>query len=316
MSRINCDSGLPDRNRWRTSRSCVIPDDRYADVPDNLSQTLLKSWDIPFVPTALILITAVVYLNGWRFVRVTRPSELPSWRPMCFVGGLLFVWLALASPIDALANYLLLAHMTQHLLFISVAPPLIVLGCPAVPMLRGLPRSLVSKDGLGRWFGCKPIQWLRKVITHPLFGWLSMNLAILTWHIPAAYELALRSENWHNVEHCCFLFTSLTFWWFVLQPWPNRSSWSRWTVLPYIFSSNLVNIGLSAFLTFCGTVVYPTYASVPRLFRISALDDQAAAGCEMWALGSVPFIVALVPLLVQLFSSQQNNRAPQVSRTQ
>lgn len=285
-------------------------------MPDNLSQTVLRSWDIPLFPTMLILVTAVIYLNGWRLLRVTRSSELPAWRAICFIAGLLFVWLALASPIDALADYLLLAHMTQHLLFISVAPPLIVLGCPSVPLLRGLPPSLVREKGLGQWFGSNSFQWLRKVIAHPLFGWLGMNLAILTWHIPAAYELALRSENWHNIEHGCFFFTSLAFWWFVLQPWPSRSSWSRWTVLPYIFSSNLVNIGLSAFLTFCGSVVYPTYASVPRLFGISALDDQAAAGCEMWALGSLPFIAALVPLLVQLFSSQQNSGAPQVSGTQ
>lgn len=272
-------------------------------MSEDLSQTIVRTWNIPLWSTAMLVITAAIYLNGWRLVRVTRPHELPAWRAMCFVGGLLVIWLALASPIDALADYLLLAHMTQHIIFISVAPPLIVLGCPAVPLLRGLPRSLV-RDDLGPWIASKATHRLRKLITHPLFGWLSMNLAILTWHIPAAYELALRSERWHDCEHGCFFFGSLAFWWFVLQPWPSRSSWPRWMVLPYIFSSNIVNIGLSAFLTFSGYVVYPTYASVPRLFGIGALDDQAAAGCEMWALGSLPFIAALIPLLVQLFSSQ------------
>lgn len=91
-------------------------------------------------------------------------------------------------------------------------------------------------------------------------------------------------------------------------------------VVPYVFSANLISIGISAFLTLCGSVVYPTYASVPRLFGIGALDDQAAAGCEMWALGSLPFVIALVPLLVQLLSSQgtttQLHSAPQVSGTQ
>ncbi len=286
-------------------------------MPDNLAQTIARSWDIPLLPTVLILITAVIYIRGWRLAHVTRRSELPTWRAVCFLAGLLSVWLALASPIDALADYLLLAHMAQHIVLISIAPPLLVLGCPSVPLLRGLPRAVV-RDDLAPLISSKLFHRLRKLLTHPLFAWVAMNVAILVWHIPAAYELALRSENWHNVEHGCFFFTSLAFWWFVLQPWPSQSSWPRWMVLPYVFSANLVNIGLSAFLTFSGSVVYSTYASVPRLFGISALDDQAAAGCEMWALGSLPFIAALVPMLVQLFSSQAatpNDRAPQVSGT-
>jgi hypothetical protein len=73
-------------------------------------------------------------------------------------------------------------------------------------------------------------------------------------------------------------------------------------VLPYLLSAYLVNTALSAFLTFCGRVAYPTYAQVPRLFAISPLDDQIAAGAEMWALGSLIFLAPAALVTVQLLS--------------
>jgi cytochrome c oxidase assembly factor CtaG/ferredoxin len=215
------------------------------------------------------------------------------------MGGLAVFWLSLASPIDALGQFLLVAHMTQHLALMSVAPPLIVLGAPTVPLLRGLPRLWIRSD-LSVWMTSPAVERLRRFLMHPLFGWLSMNVAFLGWHVPAAYELALRSNAWHDVEHGCFFFSSLLFWWFVVQPWPSHSSWPRWAVLPYLASADLVNTLLSAFLSFCGRVVYPTYAAVPRLFGISPLDDQIAAGPEMWVIGSLIFLVPAGIVTLQL----------------
>ena len=107
--------------------------------------------------------------------------------------GVLSLWIALASPIDALDDYLLTAHMIQHFILMSIAPPLIVLGAPVVPLLRGMPRVLIR-----RWL--RPVfraRWLRAVVhtvTHPVFAWIAMNVAYLGWHVPAAFELTFRSE--------------------------------------------------------------------------------------------------------------------------
>jgi cytochrome c oxidase assembly factor CtaG/ferredoxin len=221
------------------------------------------------------------------------------WRVLCFLGGLLVFWLALASPLDALGEFLLLAHMTQHLALMSIAPPLLVLGAPTVPLLRGLPRQWI-RDDLSVWMSSPTVEKVRKLLMHPAFGWLSMNVAFIGWHVPAAYELALRSNGWHEVEHGCFFFTSVLFWWFVLQPWPSHSSRSRWWVLPYLVSADLVNTALSSFLAFCGRVVYPTYAEVPRLFGISSLDDQTAAGAEMWVIGSLIFLAPVAIITLRL----------------
>lgn len=268
---------------------------------------IATAWSCPPWPLAAMLLTGGIYLRGWLRIRRRRPQELPNWRAMSFFAGLVSLWLAIASPIDALDDVLLVGHMTQHLILMSVTPPLIVLGAPTVPMLQGLPRAFIRR-GLSHLLRRRWFHGLTKFLTHPAFGWLSMNIAYLSWHVPAAYELTLRSESWHNVEHLCFLFTSIAFWWNVIQPWPSRSPWSRWAIIPYLVTADLVNTGLSAFLTFCGRVVYPSYAAAPRVCSLSALEDQVAAGAEMWVLGSTIFLVTAMIILLQLFSPKRRTR--------
>ena len=124
-------------------------------MSDGVSQAAWSSWAFPFWATAGLLATALLYLRGWRKIRRTRPLIFPPWRAWCFLGGLFSLWIAIASPLDTLDGLLLVAHMTQHLILMSVVPPLLLLGAPAVPLLRGLPRS-VLRDGLGPFFRSPP----------------------------------------------------------------------------------------------------------------------------------------------------------------
>ncbi len=265
-------------------------------LPDNPA----SAWSFPIWPCTSIATTWIVYLRGWRRTRRTRPAELPMWRAVCFSAGLASLWIALCSPIDALDDVLLAAHMTQHFILMSVAPPLIVLGAPTVPLLAGLPRIVVR---LGAYVFSP--HWFRKladIILHPAFAWCAMNAAYVLWHVPRSFELALRSDHWHTVEHLCFFLTSLAFWWVVIQPWPSRAVWSRWMLIPYLIAADLVNTIVSAFLAFSGRVLYPTYASAPRITSLSALSDQVAAGTGMWFFGSVVFLIAAVFVAFPLLS--------------
>jgi cytochrome c oxidase assembly factor CtaG len=106
----------------------------FAVNPD-LSDAIAASWSFPLWATLSLLLTAVVYWRGWRVARLTRPAELPGWRAASFFAGLAAIWLAIASPLDVLGDWLLLAHMAQHLVLMSVAPPLLLLGAPTVPLL-------------------------------------------------------------------------------------------------------------------------------------------------------------------------------------
>jgi cytochrome c oxidase assembly factor CtaG/polyferredoxin len=275
-------------------------------MSDGISQAAWGSWAFPFWATLGLLATALLYLRGWSRIRRTRPQIFPPWRAWCFLGGLLALWIAIASPLDTLDGLLLVAHMTQHLILMSVVPPLLLLGTPMVPLLRGLPQSAL-RDGLGPFFRTPVLHRLFRLLTHPVTAFLAMNLAYVGWHVPPAYELALRSPGWHEVEHACFLVTSLLFWFPVVQPWPSVARGSRWTMLPYLAGADLINTALAAFLTFAGRVIYPSYANVPRIFGLSALGDQVAAGALMWVIGSIFYFVPLVGIAIHLLSPSRRS---------
>jgi cytochrome c oxidase assembly factor CtaG len=260
---------------------------------------ILHGWSLPPFLTLVSVITLVIYLRGWRRGHALRPTQLPAWRAFCFCSGVAAFWLAIASPIGVFDDILLTAHMIQHLTLMSIAPPLILLGAPQVPLLRGLPRPLLQNI-FAPLLRSKFARSLAHFLFHPITAWLALNIAFIGWHIPPAYELALHSETWHEVEHLCFFSTSIVFWWTVIQPWPSRPHFAQWKILPYLLTADFVNTALSAFFTFGGRVFYPSYATAPRLFSLSALNDQIAAGALMWVFGSLIYLVPLVAIIFRM----------------
>jgi cytochrome c oxidase assembly factor CtaG len=276
----------------------------------------LRSW--PWEPGLLstLFLCAAVYLRGWFVLRRRDPWRWNGGRAAAFLGGLAAIYLALASPVEPFAALLLQVHMLQHLLLMMVAPPLLWLGAPLFPLLRGLPRAvrvawagpLLSSPLLRRFFGR---------LTHPLPALLLFVVATWAWHLPSVYDLALRSSGWHYLQHVCFLGTALVFWYPVVRPYPARPRWSAWLLLPYLILADLSNTGLAALLTFSDRVLYPYYAEVPRLGGLSPLEDQSAAGVIMWVPGSLIFLLPLFALGVQLLSGNPPaRRAPYSVRSQ
>lgn len=268
---------------------------------------LFTRWDIPWAVTCAIALTGVIYTRGWLLIRRTRPQLFPRWRLQCFLGGLLVLFIAVASPLDTFSETLLFMHMAQHWVLMSIAPPLIVLGAPVVPMMRGLPRWIIRRP-LQPLFKTRALHSLGRFLMEPRVAWLAMNAAYLGWHIPRAYEFALSTEIRHNCEHACFFFTNLMFWWVIIQPWPSRPRFSRWLLIPYLGLADIVNTAIAGFLCFSGRLLYPSYAAVPRDFGLSALNDQVAAGAFMWICGSMIYMIAGVTIIAQLLSNRTENR--------
>src|SRR5271167_236628 len=266
-------------------------------------QAVMRSWSIPPAATFAIVLTALVYLRGWWLLRRAGSPDVPPWRAVTFLGGLLTLWAALASPMDVFNGFILTAHMLQHMLLMMVAPPFILLGAPLVPMVRGLP-IFAAREFAGPFLNWSVAKSIGSALTHPVVALLLMGVAMFAWHTPALYELALRSSAWHQVEHACFFLPSLIFWWPVVQPWPSRAQWPRWAMVPYLLIADLQNTALSAILAFSDRVLYPSYLVVPRLFGFSALQDQVAAGAMMWVVGSLAFVVPAVIIAVQCLSKK------------
>jgi putative membrane protein len=272
-------------------------------------QAILASWSFPPWVTALDLLSALLYVRGWLALRRVIPSRFPAWRMLSFVGGIATLQIALASPIDAFDPFSLTDHMVQHMILMMIVPPLVLLGNPMIPLLRGFPRP-VARKVLGPFLRFRPVARLGRTITHPAFCWVVYSVSLAAWHFPGPYDLALRSDGWHDVEHASFLFTSILFWWPVVQPWPSRMYWPRWTVPVYLVLAGFVNSVISAFLVFSGRVLYPAYLTVPRIDSMSAVNDQVVAGVVMWFVGSFAFSIPAVVLMVKLLSPQRRQPAP------
>lgn len=267
----------------------------------NEAQAIFSDWSPPIGVSLATVLVSAMYVRGWLALRRTRRAYFTYGRLVWFLCGMTVLWLSIASPIDGFADVLLSAHMVQHLLLMSVVPPLVLMGAPVVPLLRGTPRWIMKTAVLP----CIRMRSLRRLahwLTGPIVAWLAMNGTFLAWHIPAAYDVALRNERIHDAEHICFLATSLLFWWVVLRPWPARPLPNRWMVLLFLISADVVNTALSAFLAFCNRPVYSYYVHGPNPFHVSPLSDQVLGAVIMWVFGSFVFLIPAMLITVTLMS--------------
>lgn len=271
-------------------------------------QSVMDDWSLPVWLTLGIALTALIYLRGWFALRKTRHEQFTGWRLLSFMAGLACLWAAIGSPLDAFADVLLSAHMVEHLVLMSVVPPLVLLGLPVVPLLRGLP-FILRKRVAGPFLRLKPLRRLAHWLVLPTVAWLAMNLTFLAWHVPGAYDFALEHENWHDFEHICFLFTSLLFWWCILRPWPATRRRQDWSILLYLVAADLVNTALSAFLAFCNRPVYAFYLDHPNPFQIEPLPDQVLGAVIMWVVGSLAFLIPAAAIAFELLQPSQNRSA-------
>lgn len=275
---------------------------------DSEYQAIFEQWSPPVFLTTLVLLSAIVYIRGWFAIRKTRPAQFTIWRLTAFILGLGTLWLAIGSPLDGFADALLSAHMVEHLLLMSFVPPLLLLGQPTVPLLRGLPCAL-TMNVLGPLLRLNWLRHLGRFLTTPLVAWLTMNLFFLGWHVPSAYDFALEHERWHDFEHICFLGSSILFWWPLIRPWPTDSRHPGWYMLPYLVGADIVNTALSAFLAFCGRPLYSYYLSQPAFSHTSPLDDQVLGAVIMWIVGSLVFLIPAVFVTVLLLQQDSKLRA-------
>ena len=231
-----------------------------------------QRWDLhPSVILGLALLGGLyVYLGGLRASRR---------RVAAFAGALLVLGLSLNGPVHNLSDgYLFSAHMVQHLVLTLVFPPLLLYGTPAWvvrPLLR--PRWV---HGFGRW------------ATRPLAAGVLFSVPITLWHFPQFYEAALEHHPLHIVQHLVFLATGVLMWWPVLSPTPELPRAGYLTQLLYLFTLGLPMSVAGALITLSGDVLYPFYATAPRVWGLTPLADQQLGGLVMWVGGTIYLWVA------------------------
>ncbi len=247
--------------------------------------------------TSALIFVLLAYLRRWLRLRTHEHDKVEAWRVGSFVLGIFFIWIATASPLAALDHELLTAHMVQHLLLMTLAPPLILLGMP--------------RRAIGHPLRSNPMLKFGSVVTGPVFCWFAAAAALVVWHVPAVFMLGMRSPIWHGIEQTSFLATGLLFWSPVFRPAQNSLKWPEWSMLLYLFLATLPCDILSGFLVFCDRVVYPVFLSSPRSFGLSALEDQQCAGALMWTCVTIVYLIAGTVFTARLLSPQLLPQRPE-----
>ena len=263
----------------------------------------LAHWSIDpplgYLAVAYVVVSAVLYLLGGRArrgpgrTRGGTPIRREPLRTLSFFTGLAVIVLALNSPIDYYADSLFWIHMVQHILLLTVAPPLILLGHPWPRMWRALP--LRTRTSVGRTIAGSGFTAPLRALARPLPAWILFNVTVVAWHIPAAYNATLTSNVIHQTEHAMFFFCGLLFWAWVVDPGPLRPPLSWPTRCVYVAGAMVVGWVLAIALVVVQHPIYPHYADlVHRVGGLSALSDQQVAGGVMWVLGSAAYTVTLL----------------------
>jgi putative membrane protein len=200
-----------------------------------------------------------------------------------FTAGLALMLGALQGPIHELSDYFLFsAHMVQHLAVMLAMPPLLLYGTPDW-MVRPLLR-IPGFRSAARW------------LTLPLVAFLLNNLIFSAWHFPGPYDLMMRDHNVHIVMHLMIMTSGMIMWWPVMSPLPEIPRVAPPLQMMYLFILGVPMMVVAAMITFSDKALYSWYVEAPRIFPISALDDQRLGGVIMWVPGALVlwFAISLV----------------------
>jgi cytochrome c oxidase assembly factor CtaG len=240
-----------------------------------------------------VLALGIAYVLRWRDARRAETAHPPGVRRLvAFLAALLAVVAALISPIDRLAEQLLVMHMVQHVLLLDVVPILLLLGLTRV-LLRPLTRRLTALERrAGR-------------LAHPVFAVVLYVGVMWLWHVPALYDGALRHEGVHVLEHLSFAFAGGLYWWHLLSPIRSRLRLGGLGPGVYMASTKLLVGLLGIVLTFAPGALYGFYEHGPRYWGLSPSDDQSVAGLVMALEQSIAMGIALAWLFARMLAESE-----------
>lgn len=229
----------------------------------------------------------------------SRPVE--RWRIASFTFGMLVMLVGLQGPLHELSDYFLFsAHMVQHLLIMLVMPPFVLMGIPdwmLRPALR-LPGGLAVARG----------------ITRPLVAFALINVVFGAWHFPVPYDLMMRDHNVHIAMHLMIMATGFVMWWPVLSPLPELPRIAAPLQMLYLFVLGIPMMVVAALITFSGDPLYTWYVEAPRIFALSALDDQRLGGAIMWVPGALVIWIGITAVYFRWTQREEREEQEQLVR--
>jgi len=207
-------------------------------------------------------------------------------RPALFFGGIALMFLSLNGWIHDLSDYYLFsAHMVQHLLLAMGVAPLLIMGTPGW-MLRPLLRT-------------RALRTLALPLRNAIACFVIFNVVLIGWHLPPLYNAAMEYHNVHIFQHLLLLAASVIMWWPILSPMAEYPRLSYPAQMLYLFLMTIPMSVVSVSIAYSGSVLYPAYASAPRVMALSPMEDQLLGGLIMWIPGGLYFFGVISVIFYQ-----------------
>lgn len=270
---------------------CAAPAAAHAPASP---EELARAWELNPLLLASIAVPALLYWRGVRRVwrRAGRGRGVRTRAAAAFAAGMTLLLIALVSPLHALGEVSFAGHMTQHVVLMMLAAPLLAFGAPGTGMLWGLPRDVRRK--VGRALVAARAHTLWKALIQPTNAWLLHAVALWLWHAPSLYQATLYSESAHAAQHASFVATSIVFWASVVSMLRNRQGG---VAVLYLFTTSVHESALGALLTFSSSSWYPGYAERLAPWGGALLEDQQLGGLIMWIPGGLIYVLVLLAVL-------------------
>jgi cytochrome c oxidase assembly factor CtaG len=255
----------------------------------------------------VLIVFASLYLRGWARLR-RAGGEAGIFHLVSYGGALLAIGLALLSPLDALASYLLIAHMAQHELLMMGAAPLILLANPVPVLVWGFSESFGVRAGplLGRR---SLFRQARDFIGRMPVAWCVYVSNLWVWHYPPFYEAALRNSWVHDLEHLLFFVTALVFWWPVIRPLSRPGPVQHGKKILYLFLAATQDTLLAGWIALSTGILYPHYEAASRVWSLTPREDQVGGGIVMFTVGSAVYGAAILLVVNALLGAAKRGRS-------
>jgi len=270
---------------------------------------LLDDWSLdPFLIVVAVVI-AWHEIGLFRLAKRSRPERTRQRRirSLWFYAGLAVLLLAVDSPIDYWSDSYFTVHMVQHLLLMFAAPSLVVAGAPGQPLLAALPgrsgKAVTRSVLAGRW--ARPARAAFTFLTGPVVAVAAFNLAMIVWHIPAAFDLAADNAAVHVwLEHGSFFATGVLFWLQFIPSPPFRSRMPLLGRAAALLATNVVMIFIAMALSIFATrSVYAPYQHVPGV-TLPAFADQQIGAAILWVCGDFWALPTMIVTIRKLLSDE------------
>ena len=254
------------------------------------------TWNEWSLTPDIVIATALaagIYIAG--MMRRPAAARRP-WRDTCYLAGVASVFVALASPLDHMAEHLFAMHQVQHLLLRMIAPMLIALSAPQAMLISGLPAAL-RRGALAPFAGSGGIQAIFSFLMRPVPVTVLFVGSLAIWQYPPYHDAALLDGGIHYTMHVTMLAAGLMFFWRVFDTRPSPAGASHGVRLMMLVAAILPSIALGAYTTLKGEVLYPAYDVVGRLFGIHPMIDETVGGFVIWVPGSMMCLIAAIIVL-------------------